>query len=466
MRTKTEVQTTDSTKEKRPLGVPELTCYGIGNCIGSGIFVSMGVGIGYTGHSITLALALACVVVLFAYWYKTLMAGMFVLPGGRYSQAALLQPPILVGVSAISTVFSGLAFAMYAISIVEYASTVFPQITAYDKLIEIAILTLFFATTLLGSKFMGTFNLIMVAVLILSLIVYVSVGLPKVDWSTVSPASDGYFKGGPVGLIMAIAMMSFACQGSTMPIDMTADAKNPKRDLPKAIILSSLIILLVYGLIGIVSSGILPVEQVADKNLGVVAKEIFPYPVFVIFIIGGACFAIATSLYSTIAGIRYPLMATVEDGWLPAFLGKTTKKGYPWIMMLLLYIISVVPIFVDFGLQEIISLMMIPTMILNTINNIIMVRLVKKYPHAWKNSFFHMPKWVLHLTIVIATLCSLLITVSLFTTLNVRDQLIILGLVVVVFAYCIYRLKSGKVNLQEIEIAKAEAEKAAAAENA
>ena len=91
-----------NTKEKRKIGVAELSCYGIGNCIGSGIFVSMGTAIGFTGRSITLALVVACIVVLFAYAYKTLMAGMFVLPGGHYSQSALLQPPILVGVSAIS----------------------------------------------------------------------------------------------------------------------------------------------------------------------------------------------------------------------------------------------------------------------------------------------------------------------------------------------------------------------------
>lgn len=244
-------------KEKKVLGVPELTCYGIGNCIGSGIFVSMGVGIGYTGHSITLALILASIVVLFAYAYKTIMAGMFVLPGGRYSQAALLQPPLLVGVSAISTVFSGLAFAMYAISIVEYAATVFPRIAAYDKQIEILILTLFFATTLLGDKFMGKFNMIMVVVLMVALIVYVAVGLPRVDYATVSPASEDYFYGGPIGLVMALATMSFACQGSTLPIDMTSHAKEPKKSLPIAILLSSLIVMVVYCIIGIVSSGIL-----------------------------------------------------------------------------------------------------------------------------------------------------------------------------------------------------------------
>ena len=453
-------------KEKKLLGIPELTCYGIGNSIGSGIFVSMGVSIGYTGHSITLALALACVVVLFAYGYKTIMAGMFALPGGRYSQAALLQPPLLVGVSALSTAFSGLAFAMYAISIVEYASTVVPEVAQYDKLIEIVILTLFFATTLLGDKFMGRFNLIMVVVLIIALVVYTVVGLPQVDWATASPASENYFYGGPVGLVMAIATMAFACQGATFPIDMTACAKRPKRSLPIAIILASAIILVVYCLIGIVSAGILPVEDVAGKNLGVVAKEIFPYPVFVIFIIGGACFAIATSLYSAIAGVRYPLLATVDDGWLPKFIGLKTKKGYPWVLMLLLYVTSILSIFVDLGLQDLISVMMIPTMILNTINNVIVVRLIKEYPKAWEKSFFHMPKPAFYLVVAFSTFCSLLITLALFTTLDAKGRILILILVVVVFAWCGYRLKANKVNLADIERAKEEARRAAEEEEA
>ena len=449
------------TAVKKKLGVAELMCYGIGNCIGSGIFVSMGSGIGFTGRSIPLALIIACVVVLFAYAYKTMMSGMFVLPGGNYSQQALLQPPILIGVSAISTIFTGLAFAMYALSIVEYAATVFPAILPYGKWIAVAIITIFFLTTFFGGKFMGKFNLIMVAVLITSLLVYVIVGIPQTDFSTANPFSEGYFGGGATGFIMAIAMMSFACQGATMPIAMTADAKNPKRSLPKAIILASVAVMVVYCLIGIVSAGVLPVEQVADKSLGVVAKQIFPHAVFVVFIIGGACFAIATSLYGAIASVQHPMMATIEDGWLPAFLGKKNKKGYPWVMMLIMYIIAVVPVFVDIGLQDLISLMMIPVMILNLINNILMFRLVKKYPQAWKQSFFHMPKWAFVITMTIAILCDLLISVALFTTMKAGDQYLIIIMVAVLFAYSFYRLKTGKVNLKEIELARAEAEKAA-----
>lgn len=452
---------TTKTENKKKLGVAELMCYGIGNCVGSGIFVSMGSGIGFTGRSISVALIVACLVVLFAYAYKTIMAGMFVLPGGNYSQQALLQPPLLVGVSAISTIFSGLAFAMYAMSIVEYASTVFPQITSYGKWIAVAIITVFFITTFFGGKFMGKFNLILVAVLMISLFVYVAVGLPQVDFSTANPLSEGYFKDGATGFIMAVAMMSFACQGATMPIAMTADAKNPKRSLPKAILLASFVVMVIYCLIGIVSAGVLPVEQVADKSLGVVAKEIFPYGVFVVFIIGGACFAIATSLYGAIASVQHPLMATIEDGWLPAFLGIKNKKGYPWVMMLVLYAIAIVPVFVNVRLQDLISLMMIPIMILNLVNNVLMFRLVKKYPQAWKKSFFHMPKWAFCLTISLAILCDLLISVALFTTMESGDQYVVVILLAVLFGYSFYRIKSGKVNLSDLERARAEAEEAA-----
>ncbi len=448
-------------KEKKKIGTFELACYGIGNCIGSGIFVSMGEGLGITGKAIPFALIFSCIVVLFAYWYKTLMSGMFALPGGRYAQQALLQPPILVGFSGTSLIFGGLSFAMYGLAIVEYAATVFPAIEPYHKWIALAIITLFFLTTLLGGKFMGKFNAIMVLVLIVSLIVYLIVGLPKVDYSSIVPFSDGYFGGGVMGFIMAIALMSFACQGATMPIDMTEDARNPKKSMPKAILLASGVVMVVYILIGIVSTGVLPIEQVADKNLGVVAKEIFPYAVFVIFIIGGACFAIATSLYTTIAGVQYPLLQAVKDGWLPEFLGTKTKKDYPWVLMTLMYIIAVIPVFVDVELSELVSLIMIPTMILNTVNNVLMFKLVKKYPTAWKNSFFHMPKWLLNASLVFATFCSLLITAALFTTLELYQVIVMIVIVIAMFAFSYYRIKAGKIDLTELEDARLEAEKAA-----
>ena len=248
-----------------------------------------------------------------------------------------------------------------------------------------------------------------------------------------------------------------------MPIAMTADARDPKHSLPKAILIASFVVMIVYCLIGIVSAGVLPVEEVAGQNLGVVAKEIFPYGVFVIFILGGACFAIATSLYGAIASVQHPLMATTLDGWLPAVLGKKTKGGYPWVMMGLLYLIAVVPVFIDIGLQDLISLMMIPTMVINLINNALMFRLIKKYPDAWRSGFFRMPRAAFYITIILAILCDLLICVALLTTLKSGDPYFILAMIAGLFVYSGYRLKAGKVNLSDIERIRAEAEAAAQA---
>ena len=130
-------------------------------------------------------------------------------------------------------------------------------------------------------------------------------------------------------------------------------------------------------------------------------------------------------------------------------LGKKNKKGYPWVMMLVLYIIAIVPVFVDMGLDDLISLMMIPTMILNLINNCLMFKLLKKYPAAWKNSFFHMPKWAFNITIVLAIIADLLISVSLFTTLEAGDQYFLIGMIVFLFGFSFYRIKAGKIDLKE-----------------
>ena len=241
--------------------------------------------------------------------------------------------------------------------------------------------------------------------------------------------------------------------------------EDPKRSLPKAILIASGVVTVVYVLIAIVSAGVLPVEEVANKNLGVVAREIFPYPVFVIFILGGACFAIATSLYGAIASVQHPLLATIDDGWLPKVLGIKNKRGYPWLMMLILYAFAVVPIWFDMGLNALISMMMIPTMVLNLVNNALMFSLVKRYPDAWKDGFFRLPKWALYITIVLAIFADLLISVALMTQLKGGDLYFMIGMLVALFGYSFYRLKAGKVNLQDIQRIRREAETAAQASN-
>lgn len=441
-------------KTNKQLGIWEMVGYGVGNCVGSGIFVYMGLAIGFTGRSVSVAMLLASVAMLFAYAYNTLMAGTLPLSGGKYAQSAVLQPPVLAGVSAVVQVVKSIATSGFAISIVQYLQIPFPQVAPYSSVIAFVIMTVFFATTLRGTKFMAKLNGVMVVVMVASLTVFVAAGLPQVRSGAFDFAAEDFFTGGPVGFASAVAIMGIACQGSNLLVSYASEARKPTRSIPIAILITTVIVGVLYLLIAVVASGILPVDQVANQSLAVVANAIFPYPVFLVFVLGGACIAIATSLYATISSLKYPILSAVEDGWFPEFIGKKTQNGYPWVTMLITYLVGVIPILTGMDLDQIASYVMIPVMFLSMLNNVLFLRIPRQYPNAWKRSFFHMPMPALVLVVIVSILTDLLVCMAMFTTLDESDKVIVPVLMVAVFAYSFWRLKSGKVTMKSVEEAR------------
>lgn len=440
-------------QEKKKLSLFNIYSLGVGGAIGSGIFVLMGSGIAATGHSIFLAVAVGCVYMLIANLYQPVMASMFILPGGDYDMKLMLFNPTLTGISAMFTYIMGFGISVYAIAMVDYASMVFPGIKAYAKLIELLLIVLFFAATIKGSKFVATITSIMTVVLLLSIALFVLVGLPQIKPGYFD--GDTFFLGGPGGFLLAIAVMSFACSGTTLvPVSFMEVTKEAKKTIPVGILLVTLTVGLVYGLMGAVASGVLPVEQVANQNLSLVAKEIFPLWLWVIFILGGAVCAIATSMSSGIAMLRYPTYRVAEDGWLPAFFKKTTKGGYPWVIQLLFFAVSVFPILLDFSTDAIITMLMLPTMLMNMYLNIALIKLVKQYPERWEKSVLHMPDPVFKIVCVLASFFAFLVGASLLTTLTPTEMIACVVLVMVCVLISVIRLKTGAVKREDLLAAR------------
>lgn len=449
-------------KDKKQLNLFNLISLGVGGAIGSGIFVMMGSGIGMTGRSISIALLIGCLIMMCSYSYNIFLSSMFKLDGGAYSQQAFLCPPIISGVAALNNFILSLALAMYAVSMVEYASSIFIAIAPYKKIIAILIQTLFFATSLKGAKFMSTIQGIMVVILFISMGLFVVVGIPQVDPNFFT--GEGFFLNGKTGFFSAVSIMAFACQGTTNAISMASVSKNPKRNIPLSIILTTAIIAVIYCSMSIVAAGVLPVEQVAGKSLNVVAEAMFPRPVYVIFILGGAVFAIATSLLGSITMLQYPLVATAEDGWLPKFIGKKTNGGYPYVVMLILYLFAVVPIITGTGVDTLVSYVMIPTMVICGLCNFYMIKIPKKYPEQWKESILHMPYPIYVTLMIVSILCDAFVAYNLFNNLSSVDRILVPIVTIGLFAISYFRLKGGYVNMKSIEDAKKEAKKEATAE--
>lgn len=460
--------------EKKKLNLFNIFSLGVGGAIGSGIFVMMGFGIAYTGRSIVLAVSVGCLYMLLAYLFHPIMSSMFILPGGDYDMKAMLLGPTMTGFSALCTILNGFGFASYGLAFASYLTSVFTGLAAYQNLIAAALILFFFIMSARGTKALANITTVITVVLLASIVLFVAVGVPKVQPGFFSNDDGLFFSGGFGGLIGAIAMMSFACQGTTMaPVSVMPVTKKARKTIPIGILLITLTVGIVYALMGYVASGVLPVEEVMGQNLSLVAAAIFSPTLFKVFILGAACCAIMSSLASGMTMLRYPLLSVVEDGWLPKGLGKTDKNGYPYVIMCALLVISVVPLFTGLSVDSLISLVMIPSMIMNAYMNISMIKMVKKYPEQWKKATLRMPIPVFNFLCVLGTVCACAVAFYLFKDLDVTSTIVCVVMLVALIGLSVLRLKTGAVKKEDLlkkreiiaatAIATTEAEEAAEA---
>jgi APA family basic amino acid/polyamine antiporter len=207
----------------------------------------------------------------------------------------------------------------------------------------------------------------------------------------------------------------------------------------------------VYGAMSIVAAGVLPYSKVAGVNLGATAKAIFPYSIYVIFILGGGVFTIASSLLGGIAMFRYPLVKMAEDGWLPTIFKKATKSGFPWMIQLTFYLLSVLPIILGVSLDSMISLVMIPAMLMNLYLNLACITLPTKYPEQWKKCTLRMPIPLYYIICVASAACAGVVAFNLFKDLKGNDAIASLAILTVCFAFSILRIKMGAVSVESLE---------------
>ena len=84
---------------------------------------------------------------------------------------------------------------------------------------------------------------------------------------------------------------------------------------------------------GTIAAGVLPVADVANKSLALVAEAIMPKPIYIFFIVGGAMFALLTTLNASIGWMCRPIVQAAKDGWYPDFVAKTNKHGAPYVVL-------------------------------------------------------------------------------------------------------------------------------------
>ena len=438
-------QTFSSTKDlKRTLGKKELMGIAIGQIIGAGIMSMMGVAIAMTGRSANLAFMLSAVFTMCTFFPSIFITSCIRMRGGMYTQFAIFAGDKWAGYYSVVYFITNMSLAMYALSFAQYAIDLLPS-GGSEKMIALIVGTAFFVLNYFGVDLMAKIQNLLVVVLVLSLSMFAVFGLPHVDLVNYFSNADGLFlTDGIGGFLTATAYLGFATGGATVILGVSAECKNPTKDIPFVIIVSTVSVAILYGLVATTASGVLPVPEVANQPLTLVAAEILPKPLYIFFIVGGAMFALATTLNSQIMSCTKPVMQSCEDGWFPQSLASLSKYKTPWKILIIYYFILVVPILADLNIAQISSIVQILGYLNNLVLTITAMKLPKMFPEAWEKSQFRVPIPVFYALMVITCIAILIQASFMLSSMNIKLILFNAATMAFGFFWAFYRYGSGK----------------------
>lgn len=346
----------------RNLKLRHLWALGVGAVIGDGIFLLIGEGIAVAGPSAIFSYIIAG---LFQFFLMIALAELAIgMPnaGGMSVWVERFMGKwwgFLSGFAfALGWVFAGGGVSMALGTI---TSWYFPQLTSgiWTTIFAIIFVTIFAILNILGTAIAARTQLYLVIVLTVGMSLFAVFGLKDVNLSHF----DNWFPHGTTGFLSAIPMGTYAYLGAISIVTAGSEVVD-RRDLPKALILSSITFIVIYSFAQFVLQGIIPWQDVTLESSAFTdaANIVFGYAgAFIINFI--AWIAAATSIimgtFYTASRIFY---AQARRGYLPKFFGylhpktRTPVHGivFIWACSVIFILIGAINpnlIYVEFSLQ-------------------------------------------------------------------------------------------------------------------
>ncbi|MDH4063311.1 MAG: APC family permease [Acidobacteriota bacterium] len=339
---------------ERSLTFWDVFAIALGQVIGSGIMVLIGIGIQFTAYAIPFAFVLSACLSLVKQLPVAFMGSAMPATGGLYVYCKRILGPKLGFFYLAILLVTHVLIALFALGFAEYAVVLVPGLNA--RAVALGILVLFYLVNLVGVKEAAIVQKAMIVLLICGLSSLIAFGILEVDYSHFTSTRE-LLPNGWYGFGLACVVLSFSTGGAQYVSELGGEMKNPQHDLPRAIIYSTLLAAVFFALVSIVAVGVLPVEQTAGKPLSEVARAILPPPIYAAFIVGAGLFALATSINSTFSWATKSVMIACEDGWLPKGIAVVNQRfNTPHILLTFLLLFGAAPIVAGKDLRYIIML--------------------------------------------------------------------------------------------------------------
>jgi len=321
---------------KRNLGWFGAAIMGLASVIGAGIFVSIGIAAGISGSGVVGALVVTGLLAACNSLNLAQLAVSHPVSGGIYEYGYKYLTPwlgftggwiYLLSKTAVAAT-AALGFAGYFLNTIGAAET--------SILVPVAEIAVFFITliALSGMQMSKISTIVVVLVTILSLLFFIIVG-------SFFCFSNGFeklvFSGTPsshwtINFLQSVALMFVSYNGAARISMVGEEIIDPRKNIPKAVVLTIVITILLYVGVAIVSLGSIGAEAFAEATavqaapLQVVADS-FGISGASKFLAIGAITSMLSILITTILGVSRLLLAMGRRGDMPRFLSNLNSSG-------------------------------------------------------------------------------------------------------------------------------------------
>ncbi|OYT56381.1 MAG: hypothetical protein B6U68_03455 [Candidatus Aenigmarchaeota archaeon ex4484_14] len=331
---------------KKVLGLKEIVFLSAGAIIGSGIFMIPAIAAGMVGYSsLFLWIVMGLVAIMMSMVFAELTS-MYEDSGGVYTYVKrAFGDKLGFVVGWVAWVISWITIAMLVAAAVSYMSHIIPLSDTAKIIVSIFVVALFTFVNLKGIKHGARLQMILTGASFLILLSFVDLGWDFINFSTMvfEPLGWEYF-------LMAAAILIEPYIGWQDVTFLAEETKNPRKVIPKGIILGTLIVASLYFLVTLTALGsvhILPGGLsdfvAADAPLAFLAGSYVHGAGF--FLSLGAVIIILGCLNSWItASPRLPY-AMSKESMLPDFFADTNDAGVPRKALLFQFFVTSIIIF-------------------------------------------------------------------------------------------------------------------------
>jgi basic amino acid/polyamine antiporter, APA family len=330
---------------KRSIGTFQLTLFGVGATVGTGIFFVLSAAVPEAGPAVIISFILAGIAAgLSAICYAE-MASSVPVSGSTYSYAyttlgelaamgvaACLLLEYGVSISAVAVGWSGylnqLLGNLFGVEIPQSLSSApwdaTPGIINLPAVILIALCALLL---LRGASESALVNSIMVLIKLGVLLLFIVIAFTAFDTDNFS----GFWDSGFVGILMASGTIFFSYIGLDAVSTAGDEVKDPQKTMPRAILAALVVVTSVYVLVAIAALGSQPTAEFsspeqADAGLAVILENITGGLWASMILSAGAVISIFSVSLVVMYGQTRILFAMGRDGLLPSLFAKVNPR--------------------------------------------------------------------------------------------------------------------------------------------